>query len=225
MKLNRERVKNSLRRFTTIGSAIDMLRNQRVAFLDPEKWDDRNDAEFMRLYRQKIKCSSIRALCCTESRETYHHWKVFTHSADGCFVDFSKKPMIDSIRHAEGYSYAPMDYIRLEEMDLCEYDTADLPFLKRFGFKPELEYRIIYTGGCDDGAHFMPIKLDWINRIVLNPWLPPPVAESVIATLVEASGGLGLKVTASKLTSSQTWIKWGQKIARRRAVGTTRREG
>ena len=52
MKLKSYRTKNNLRRFTTIGAAIDTLRNKRVVFLGPEKWDDRNDAEFMRLYRE-----------------------------------------------------------------------------------------------------------------------------------------------------------------------------
>lgn len=42
MKLKTGRIKNTLRHYTTIGSAIDTLRNKRVAFLDPEKWDDRS---------------------------------------------------------------------------------------------------------------------------------------------------------------------------------------
>ena len=107
---------NILRRYTTIGSAIDTLRNKRVALLDPEKWDDRNDAELMRLYREKMKLANLKALCCTESSETYHHWKVFTQSADGCCVDFEKKPLLRSIKTDDNYFYAPMDYVRLDEM-------------------------------------------------------------------------------------------------------------
>jgi len=211
------RVKDSLRRFTTIGSVIDMLRNRRIAFLDPEKWDDRNDAEFMRLYREARGLTTLKALCCTESSETYHHWRVFTHSSDGCFIDFVKQPLLESIDADDAYFYAPMEYVRFDEMASASFEVADLPFLKRAGFKPELEFRIIYVGDCGDDAHFMPIELGWIRRIVLNPWLPRPVADSIKATLKEISGNPRLQVGASRLTNSQTWTKYGKRIVERGA--------
>lgn len=214
MKKLRKIVRTRLKRFGSIGSAIDLLRHKRVAFLDPDKWDDRNDAEFMRLYKNKTKCDSLKALCCTQSGETYHHWKVFTQSADGCFVEFNRKPFIDSIRENEDYAMSAMEYIGLDEIELCDYQIRDLPFLKRAGFRPEEEYRIIYTGECDSEVHFMPIDLDWISRIVLNPWLPPSIAESISETFREISSKPDLTVTASKLTNSQTWARWGKRIVR-----------
>ncbi|WP_326914458.1 hypothetical protein [Sphingopyxis chilensis] len=208
--------KQSLRRFTTIGSAIDTLRKKRIAFLDPDKWDDRNDAEFMRLYRNRTRCASLKALCCTESAETYHHWRVFTHSTDGCFIDLQKKALVESVRNNPDYRAQPMEYIRLSEIEDCEYEARDLPFLKRAGFRAEEEYRIIYTGACDDDTHYLEIELSWINRIVLNPWLPATVAESITDTFREISGLPSLRVVASKLTNSQTWLQWGRKMSRRR---------
>lgn len=211
----RPRSRSSLRRFTTIGSTIDLLRHKRVAFLDPEKWDDRNDAEFMRLFKLKAECESLKALCCTESSETYHHWRVFTHSADGCFVDFQKGPMLASIKEDENYRASAMDYIRLDEIKISDYRIRDLPFLKRAGFKPEEEFRIIYTGACDDDVHFMPIDLAWINRIVLNPWLPSSITNSIADTFRDISKMTDLKVVSSRLTNSQTWVGWGKRISRR----------
>lgn len=210
-----KKVVNSLRRYTTIGSVIDTLRNKRVAFVDPEKWDDRNDAEYMRLYKKACDLPNLKALCCTESPETYHHWKVFTTSSDGCFIDFFKKPFLASIEEDDAYFYAPMEYVTLDEMEGKEVELADLPFLKRSGFQPELEFRVIYTGECDGDTHFMPIELSWIRRIVLNPWLPKPIADSISTTLREVSGISDLKVTASKLTNSQTWTRYGRRIAGR----------
>lgn len=217
MASTKKLVRKRLKRFTTIGSAIDLLRNKRIAFLDPEKWDDRNDAEFMRLYKGKAKCESLKALCCTQSPETYHHWKVFTHSTDGCFIEFEKKPLIDSVRTDERYRASGMEYIGLDEIELCDYQYTSLPFLKRAGFKPEEEFRIIYTGECDEEVHFMDIDLGWINRIVLNPWLPPSIAASIKDTFWEISGKTDLKITASKLTNSQTWVRWGRSISRQRS--------
>lgn len=214
--MKKRAAKKSLRRFTTIGSAIDTLRKKRIAFLDPEKWDDRNDAEFMRLYRNKTKCENLKALCCTESTETYHHWRVFTHSADGCFIDLKKEALVGSVKNNTDYRAGPMEYIRLDEIKDCEYEARDLPFLKRAGFSAEEEYRIIYTGSCNDDTHYLDIDLSWVNRIVLNPWLPTTVAESIADTFCEVSGLSDLRVVASKLTNSQTWLKWGQKMSRRR---------
>lgn len=214
-RLPRPRSRSSLRRFTTIGSTIDLLRNKRVAFLDPEKWDDRNDAEFMRLFKRKAECESLKALCCTESSETYHHWRVFTHSAGGCFVDFQKGPMLASIKEDENYRASAMDYIRLDEIKISDYRIRDLPFLKRAGFKPEEEFRIIYTGACDDDVHFMPIDLAWINRIVLNPWLPSSITNSIADTFRDIGKMTDLKVVSSRLTNSQTWVGWGKRISRR----------
>jgi hypothetical protein len=210
-----KRVSNSLRRFVSIGSAIDTLRNRRVAFVDPERWDDRNDAEYMRLYKQACGLSSLKALCCTESPETYHHWKVFTTSSDGCFIDFKKTPFLNSIRTNDDYFFAEMEYALLTDMEGAKFKIRDLPFLKRAGFEPELEYRVIYTGACQDDAHFMPIELSWIRRIVLNPWLPAPIADSIKETLREICSPHEVKVTASRLTNSLTWTGHGRRIAKR----------
>ena len=213
--MKRKRAVNSLRRYATIGSAIDTLRNKRIAFVDPEKWDDRNDAEYMRLYKEALDLPNLKALCCTESPETYHHWKVFTTSSDGCFIDFHKDTLLQSIENDDTYFCAPMEYALLSDMDGTKFKLTDLPFLKRSGVEPELEFRVIYTGECDGDAHFMPIELAWIRRIVLNPWLPKPVADSIIATLCELSGDRDFTVTASRLTNSQTWTKYGRKIVKR----------
>jgi hypothetical protein len=211
-----KRVSNRLRRFTTIGSAIDTLRNKRVAFMDPERWDDKNDAEYMRVYKQASGLKTLKALCFTESPETYHHWKVFTTSTDGCFIDFKKPNFLGSIRHDDDYFFAEMEYALLEEMEGAKFTIKDLPFLKRAGFQPELEYRVIYTGACKGEAHFMPIELSWIRRIVLNPWLPIPIARSIKKTLREICTPHEIKITTSKLTNSETWTSYGKQIAKRK---------
>ena len=209
------RVANSLRRFTTISSAIDTLRNRRIAFVDPDKWDDKNDAEFIRIYRQAIGNQNLKALCCTEGAESYHLWKVFTTASDGCFVDLVKVPLLASIKANDSYFCAKMDYKTLVQMAEGDFKIHNLPFLKRAGFEDEAEFRVIYVGDCADDAHFMPIELEWIRRIVLNPWLPKSLADSVTATLREVSGNPQLKVTASKLINSASWTAHGRKIVKR----------
>ncbi|KQT33686.1 hypothetical protein ASG29_06650 [Sphingomonas sp. Leaf412] len=204
-----------LKRFTSIGSAIDTLRNRRLAFVNPDKWDDRNDAEFMRLYRNRSGREGLKALCCTESSETYHHWKVFTQPADGCFIELDRRQLLDSIRADARYRANAVDYIHLNEIEDCDYDIASLPFLKGAGFGPEQEFRVIFEGACDEEVHFLTIDLAWIKRIVLNPWIAPTIFDSVAETFREISGNPELDVVASSLTNSQTWLRWGRSISRR----------
>jgi len=214
--MHKARPKRSLRRYGTIGSAIDTLRENRIAFLDPSKWDDRNDAEFMRLYKMKSKCPSLKALCCTQSAETYHHWKVFTNSADGCFIEIDKSAFLSHVKTKDCYRYGEMDYVLLDEIKISDYDYTSLPFLKRAGFRPEEEFRVIFTGECDEDAHFMEIEPQWIKKIVLNPWLPQPIAQSIITTLNELSSNPELVVKCSRLTNSKTWADWGKRLSRKK---------
>lgn len=64
----------------------------------------------MRIYKEARHLESLKALCCTESPETYHHWKVFTSSSDGCFIDFKKTSVLNSIRRNDDYFFAEMEY-------------------------------------------------------------------------------------------------------------------
>ena len=209
------RVANSLRRFTTISSALDTLRNSRIAFLNPDTWDDKNDAEFIRLYRTAKANPNLKALCCTESPESYHLWKVFTNATDRCFIDIVKIPLLRKIKSNDDYFYAEIEYKTLVQMGNGNFEVADLPFLKRAGFQDEAEFRIIYVGECVDNAHFLPIEAAWIRRIVLNPWLSKPLAESVTKTFREVSGNPKLRVTASKLINSASWTDHGKRIVKR----------
>ncbi len=204
-----------LKRFTSIGLVINTLRNKRLAFLNPDKWDDRNDAEFMRLYRNRVGGDGLKALCCTDSAETYHHWKDFTHSADGCSIELDRRRLLASIKGDQRYRADAVEYVRLDEIKISDYGISSLPFLKRVGFRPEREYRIIFEGACEEDVHFLDIELAWINRIVVNPWLPPTIFESLSATLRDISGDAKLRVVASKLTNSQAWLSWGRSISRR----------
>lgn len=66
-----------MRRYTELPSLIYMLAYRKITLLDPSSWDDKNDSYFFSLYRDKVKLKSVLALCFTQARDTYHHWRVF----------------------------------------------------------------------------------------------------------------------------------------------------
>ena len=87
-----------LRRYTDLAAAIHLLETKQITLLDPANWNDKNDAHFMAEYKRKIGARTVLALCFAESNETYHHWSVFAHGADGVCLQFDKKQLISSFQ-------------------------------------------------------------------------------------------------------------------------------
>ena len=53
---------NRLLRYTDLASLILLLTERKVTLLNPERWDDRNDAYFMKLYKDRKHFKSLLAL-------------------------------------------------------------------------------------------------------------------------------------------------------------------
>ena len=83
-----------LRRYTNMTTLIYMLKEKKITLLNPEKWDDKNDAYYMSLYKKKGSLKSILALCFTQVPERYHHWRVFAGGPDGVCVRFEVVPVV-----------------------------------------------------------------------------------------------------------------------------------
>ena len=87
-----------LRRFTNLAATIHMLRTRTITLLDPGTWDDKNDAFFMAQYKRQKDLKALLALCFADCPETYHHWRVFSHGADGVRVEFDKALLLRGLR-------------------------------------------------------------------------------------------------------------------------------
>jgi hypothetical protein len=109
-------------------------------------------------------------------------------------------------------SFGEVDYLRLEEVEkLTEADSEDLPFFKRVAFQPEQEYRIIVeTSEAQEAIIGLELPLNWIGRILLNPWLPERVAQSVKQTLLEIGGCENLVVERSHMIENARWKRAGE---------------
>ena len=53
-------LKKFVKRYTTLSSALQTLKQEKLVLLSPSKWDDANDAYFMDLYRSN---SSVPSNC------------------------------------------------------------------------------------------------------------------------------------------------------------------
>ena len=198
-----------LNRYTTLPIALDMLAKKRMTLLSPETWEDWNDAYYLERYRQELRFRSVLAICFSMSSETFHHWRIFSHGVSGVCIEFNKVMLLQSLNGTEGFRSSDVTYNYIPRLDGNPPDIEKWPFMKRHPFKAEEEFRIIYESK-KESIRFKHVDLDLsaIKRVTLSPWLPEPVAESVI-NLIKSIDGCGhLNVNRSSLLDNATWRNW-----------------
>lgn len=196
---------------------LDMLVSEKISLRDPNRWDDQNDRFYMDLYKKHCNCKSIYAFCTSLSLETYHHWRVFTPTDQGACIKFLRKPLEAELKKKQNVKFGEVEYRSLRRMQKSEViDPEQLPFLKRSGFKPEKEYRIILKASEDQAlVKDLDIEINWIHRIVLNPWMSESVFESVKCAIRSLPGCESTSIMKSTLVNNSAWQKFGEDILER----------
>jgi hypothetical protein len=204
------KLREHLRRYTDIPALIYLLREKKITLLDPETWDDKNDSYFLRLYREKKNLGSVLALCFTQVTETYHHWRVFANGSSGVCISFRRKQLLEALRRQPGLRSEPVKYVKLNDMRKKRLHMEKLPFLKRYPFEHESEFRIIYESRDDLRAFDVPVPLSCIERITLSPWLHSSLSDHVKKILWAISGCRDLEIARSTLISNEEWKSFGE---------------
>jgi hypothetical protein len=205
-----------VKRYTKLGHAIAALESKKLALPNPSTWDDSNDQEFVTLYRRHISAKSVYAMCCTMSAERYHHWRIFTDKsrADGVCIEFKRRPLQAFLNRRRDVRAQPVEYVPRKEMRESNHRPEDLPFIKRLGYSDEREWRILVTSPEPQQALFeLPFRLEWVHRIVLNPWMTEAdrdAARRVLKPLMKTPA----RITATLLTNSAEWKRLGKALLR-----------
>lgn len=195
-----------LNRFTTLPFLLDMLNRKKLTLLNPNYWEDYNDRETMDTYRKKIKAESIYALCLTHKNETIHHWNAFADGTSGCCIEFSPTRLIE-ILDKENISHKKTEYIRIKDLPNLEITTEQLPYVKRYPFEPENEYRIIAASKEKQKSIFeIDINIEIIRRVTLSNKMPENVFESNKKILLQIAPQLKGKIYHSTLYGNNNWI-------------------
>ena len=206
--------KNFLRRYTDLPALIHLLRTASITFLDPSSWDDKNDAYFMNLYKERAGRKTLLAICCSQETETYHHWRVFSSGPSGVCVAFRRQQLVRALESNACVRSGKVEYLKLNELGR-RHDALDrMPFLKRAPFGPEHEFRFVLESASDRvRAISYPIPFDCVDRVYLSPWMPEAVAESVKLTLKAIPGASSIPITRSTLILNDQWQSYGNRIA------------
>lgn len=201
-----------LSRYTDITSLIHILRTKTLTLLGPQNWDDKNDVHYMEQYKDKKGIKSLLALCFTEASETYHHWKVFAPSGGGVRIGFDREELIRNISSKDGFKHGKVEYKKIKDLgeNRQKLKTDELPFIKRYPFKPEKKYRILFEDMNEEiYCKYLGIDLSLIKSITLNHWMPKVLVKPVKETIKGINKGVTseIKVFQTTLCKNEKWKK------------------
>jgi len=197
-----------LRRYTSLASLLALLQDKRLTLLSPGLWEDRNDAFYMSEYKAKKGLKTLLALCFSESDETYHHWRVFTHGTDGVCIHFKCEALLEALPIGHQLIAGPVTYRKMSDLPRLKPRLEQLPFLKRQPYSDEREFRLVYEDKREEmetKGFVLPIRT--IGRVTLNPWLSAPLAAAVKRAIKSVPGCAALKVYQTTLLENESWKK------------------
>jgi len=198
-------------RYTDLPATIHLLESKSITLLNPETWDDSNDAFFLNQYKCQEKAESVLALCFSKALDKYHHWKVFAGGVDGVRIEFDKELLLKDMKNDMKFKSGDVIYKKINEIRNSTQSIHELPFLKRRPFEDDKEYRIIFVDKNEKVEYKQAnIDLNCIRRITLSPWMPEAIVQSVKSVLKKIDGCEGLKIFHSTLINNQTWKKAGR---------------
>ncbi len=195
--------RGELRRYTSLASALHILSTSKLTLLSPAGWEDKNDVFQMDRYRDQAQVGSVVALCFAGASETHHHWKVFAPGADGVCLVFKRAQILPQLSAAPELRSGWIDYKTIEAIKKAPPTLDQMPFVKRYGFRAEQEFRILHTSNeVGVVSHSVPIDLQALDRVVLSPWLARPLFDVVCSAIKNAAGSKTVTVKRSVMINS-----------------------
>lgn len=200
-----------LRRYSELTALIYLLSRQAITLLDPQSWDDSNDSHYLSLYKEKRSLKSVLALCFTETDERYHYWRVFASGASGVCIQFTRPDLLKAARKQVGMEMRAVKYVRLVDIRQMKLESEELPFLKRYAFEHEHEFRMIYESAKRKVPKLdINIPLSCIDKITLSPWIHQDVVPYVEQRILSIDGCGDLRIVRSTLIDNQEWKSLGE---------------
>jgi hypothetical protein len=197
---------SQLRRYTTLPYILDILLNNRLTLRDPASWEDKNDSYFLETFKKKRGLESVLALCFAEAPETYQHWKIYSGNTSGVCIEFYKDKLLSHFNPKDGFVRRPVKYKIFDKLRDQSPTIADLPFIKRYAYRGEQEFRIIYPSP-DKKIEFKYVTIypEDIRMITLNPWIDETNFHSIKLIIGNIEGYKGINIRSSTIIGNNEW--------------------
>lgn len=200
-----------LNRYTTLPVLLDMLKRKRLVLLDPKSWEDKNDSEILLEYKKRKKVKNLFALCFSYGDETIHHWKTFADGISGCCIEFDSLKLINLLM-AQNVRYGKVEYKKLKDVTDSTINIDDIPFTKRWPYRCEEEFRIIWAGNTSKETYEIPFELNLITKITISQRMPQQVYDTIREYLREVFTNPDQRINRSTLYENCIWINKFQKV-------------
>lgn len=182
-----------------------MLVREQITILGFSHWVDANDRRALELYQQTLLYGFVGAMCLTMAPETFHHWQIFAQGESGVCVVFDRRKLEAHLANCNHFIARPVDYVQLDAIGTVDAsDIHSLPFIKRFGFRDEREYRLLGYAVEQRPTMSIPLTPDLVQRVVFSPFTHPNIVASLKIALRTLPLWRDLNVTRSFLTANET---------------------
>ncbi|MDR2553886.1 MAG: hypothetical protein LBC64_00530 [Fibromonadaceae bacterium] len=192
-----------LSRYTSITDLLCMLQSKKLHFSNPEGWEDRTDAAFLKKYEETEK-KKVRVLCFSDVYDKHHFWKIY--AKHGCMIKFDREKLFNKIKeNNNNLRFKEVKHIRPKYF---RKNKKDLPFIKQFGYEKEKEYRLVWKGDNVKDA-FIPLDLEAIEEIIISGDIKKELVENLkeIVYKITDEQIAKEKITHSKIYENEEWIK------------------
>ena len=94
-----------------------------------------------------------------------------------------------------------------DELNDEAIEVEKMPFTKRWPYRCEDEFRVIWEGACEEAFFEIPIDLQRIRKINLNQKMPPQVFETVRDLLRDTFEKPEKRISHSTLYENARWLR------------------
>ncbi len=202
-----------LKRYTSIGQLHSIIENHKIYFSDPIYWEDLNDSELIEEYRKKKNISKVYVLCFSSGDETIHLWKSYANGNDGCCINFNVQYIINLLNRHQ-IVHKKVEYMEIDKAKHHIFEIDDIPFMKRYPYRIEEEYRAIFLANDSKGFSIEIDPLECITSIVVSHSAQQPHIDKLKTIWKKSTNGHDLSIHKTTIYMNTKWINIFQKIGK-----------
>ncbi|RDI04535.1 DUF2971 domain-containing protein [Flavobacterium sp. AG291] len=202
-----------LNRFTTLPILLDMLERKKLTLLNPRLWEDKNDSEIILEYKSRKGIENLFALCFSHDDETIHHWKTYSNGPSGCVIEFDAKKLFAILDEIPGLKHGKIIYKKIDDVSSKKrIELDDVPFTKRWPYRCEEEYRIIYETNEKMDFYEIEFPLSVIRKVTISQQMPEQIYNTIKKHLKGTAKDPDKRISRSTLYENQRWISGFKKM-------------
>ena len=142
---------------------------------------------------------------------------MFAPGAGGVCIAFDHHELVKTFKARRGVRIGAVEYLKIGELRGKRVNVSKLPFLKRYAYAHESEFRLLYESKRVEAKTLdVSIPLSCIRRVTLSPWISGSLVDALKETLKSIPGCEGAKIYRSTLIGNEEWKKLGSNAAGRR---------